>query len=118
MDLALRPWHPNIAVRGRMARTARRASRIRGGICLIKWLKLTCLSSKPGCSVDALVCLSQWGASKVPKGHVGTSPPGPFLLSCRRKQGNHALPAALPDGNPLPTLTFLRVYCEAERPKI
>ena len=54
LDLALRPWHPNIAVRGR---TARRASRIRGGICLIKWLKLTCLSSKPGCSVDELVCL-------------------------------------------------------------
>jgi hypothetical protein len=55
LDLALRPWHPNIAVRGRVAR---RASRIRGRICLIKWLKLTCLSSKPGCSVDELVCLS------------------------------------------------------------
>jgi hypothetical protein len=35
LDLALRPWHPNIAVRGRMASKARRAGKIRWGTCLI-----------------------------------------------------------------------------------
>jgi hypothetical protein len=54
LDLALRPWHPNIAVRGRMAS---RANKIRWGTCLISGSE-TRLSSKPGCSVDELVCLS------------------------------------------------------------
>jgi hypothetical protein len=59
LDLALKPWHPNIAVRGRMARKARRAGRIRGGICLIKGDLERLAFIKARLRLDDLVCLSR-----------------------------------------------------------